>query len=400
MTHDPDGGWLVVCVGARRSGTHWLQRILSTHPQVTALPAETHLFSKGIGPLADRLQSATPASPTVGTVYVPAEQRRRLLRELADAILLPHLDRAPPGTTRLLERTPEHVTRIQLVAELYPNARFVHIVRDGRDVVRSLVHQDFGPDDVESAAVEWCDAVATGRTQGARVAHYLEVRYEHLATAPEATIREVFERLDLPVDDDVVARARAEAEVRGNRWGAPTDRDLTRRQRRVVERVADEVLSSLEPVATTRSEPPGQPAATHWSLQSIHHAQLAVDHLVAAIGRPDDDAEEAVADLVAPTGTVRVVQGRSQQARRAVDGPRAILELLADDVATWPQVASEVHPTPGMVVVHTTHEDGAGRQAERTLVVRLGPRGITECTQYRHGPWGPATPGRSGRGEA
>ena len=55
-----------------------------------------------------------------------------------------------------------------LIAEVYPDARFVHIIRDGRDVARSIVAQPWGPATVKEAAKEWGDSVAAGRAAAPR----------------------------------------------------------------------------------------------------------------------------------------------------------------------------------------------------------------------------------------
>lgn len=89
------------------------------------------------------------------------------------------------------DRTPSNVLEIELLARWYPAARFIHLVRDGRDVVPSVVTMDFGPDDLASAALFWKRRVLAGRADGARLGpdRYLEVRYEDLVADPEETLR-------------------------------------------------------------------------------------------------------------------------------------------------------------------------------------------------------------------
>src|SRR4051794_19181933 len=61
----PLRGRMIFNVGARRSGTFWLQRIVAAHPGVSAVPSETHLFSDGIAPLFSRLQHSVRSSTKV-----------------------------------------------------------------------------------------------------------------------------------------------------------------------------------------------------------------------------------------------------------------------------------------------------------------------------------------------
>ena len=115
------------------------------------VPSETHLFSHGIAPLMERFQHEDPASPEVGKVYTERETVIAGLRGLCDAVFEPFAE----GRPYVAERTPLHVFHLPLIAEVYPDARFVHIIRDGRDAVRSLVAQPWGPATVAEGAEEW-----------------------------------------------------------------------------------------------------------------------------------------------------------------------------------------------------------------------------------------------------
>src|SRR5437588_5130521 len=75
----PLDGRMIFLVGARRSGTNWLQRTLATHPAIVSVPSETHLFSHGIAPLAERFHHGAPTSTHTGAMYV---DRQRLLGAL------------------------------------------------------------------------------------------------------------------------------------------------------------------------------------------------------------------------------------------------------------------------------------------------------------------------------
>ena len=113
--------------GARRSGTFWLQRIVTAHPAVSAVPSETYLFSHGVSPLLERFQHSARSSPEVGAVYVDRDNLIDAVRDLCDTVFGQFLE---AGTERVAERTPHHAWHLGLIAEVYPDARFVHIIRD------------------------------------------------------------------------------------------------------------------------------------------------------------------------------------------------------------------------------------------------------------------------------
>jgi len=96
------------------------------------------------------------------------------------------------------DNTPLYVMAIPAIQELLPNARFIHMVRDPRDVVCSIVKMRFGADDIVVAAMEWhlyigCWLMAERVVSADR---RMECRYEELCTSPEQTFAELAKFLD------------------------------------------------------------------------------------------------------------------------------------------------------------------------------------------------------------
>ena len=94
------------------------------------------------------------------------------------------------GMTRWGDKTPEYGQHLPVLRELFPNAQFVHMVRDGRDVAVSAFKTGFGPKNVHEAATTWTERVqaitAFGRTMPA--SDFLTVHYEDLLRDPVATM--------------------------------------------------------------------------------------------------------------------------------------------------------------------------------------------------------------------
>ena len=87
------------------------------------------------------------------------------------------------------DNTPLYVMSIPAIQKIMPSARFIHMVRDPRDVVCSIVKMRFGADDLVVAAMEWhlyvgCWMMAERVVSADR---RMECRYEDLCTAPEPT---------------------------------------------------------------------------------------------------------------------------------------------------------------------------------------------------------------------
>jgi len=111
------------------------------------------------------------------------------------------------------EKTPDFVRRIPLLHQLYPQSKFVHIIRDGRDVALSSVEwagKGIGPSKFElfakhpvaTTAMWWCWQVASGRKDAQQLPKglYHEVRYESLCDEPEPTLRAITDFLGIPYD--------------------------------------------------------------------------------------------------------------------------------------------------------------------------------------------------------
>ncbi len=88
------------------------------------------------------------------------------------------------------------------VSALLPEAHFVHIIRDGRDVALSLRGLWFDPSkgNIEDAAAQWLWRIREARQQAIICPHYLEVRYEELLARPRAVLEQICTFVGLDYD--------------------------------------------------------------------------------------------------------------------------------------------------------------------------------------------------------
>jgi hypothetical protein len=382
---------MIFNVGSRRSGTFWLQRIVTAHPDVAAVPSETHLFSHGIAPLWQRFHHGTVSSPQVGAMYIPRDVLIERTRALCDAAFATFAE----GHPYLAERTPLHVHNLELIAELYPEARFVHIIRDGRDVARSLLNQDWGPATIAEAAEEWRRAVLAGRAAGLEEGNYRELRYERLLASPREEVTALYGWLGLELSDRTLEAALAEADRRANvgpsarggvgvgkwreEWGAE---QLTE-----FERVAGELLAQLGYEA---AEPSGDatPAAGSSGAAAIpprptptfsSDHQVIVDDVVAALAAGDVERIGALA------GDELVVRVGSREAAEAA-GLALLTEAIASD--RWlggPARADRTFPGlpwTGVLLSYGDGEEGTERQLQlrffRGRLAELSVHGVRD----------------------
>jgi hypothetical protein len=208
----------VLVLGVRRSGTTLLRVMLDRHSEL-AVPDESYFVPqladrhlrhvdpddfvddlRRIDTLADwdvplenvraRLTERMPIGAAIGTVYaVYAEER---------------------GKARWGDKTPMYMQNLRLLERIFPDALFVHLIRDGRDAALSFLSMPKGlmtetwmqPRDVSAFAGQWRAEVKAAQRLGRRVGdrRYLEVRYEDLVGDVESVLRRISTFARLPYE--------------------------------------------------------------------------------------------------------------------------------------------------------------------------------------------------------
>lgn len=137
---------------------------------------------------------------------------------------------------------PEYLSYMRKIEKALPEARFIHMSRDGYDVVLSILSQSFGSDSVVTTAERWEDRIERGRLQAKRLNHYLEVRYEDLVLDSEPTLHAVCEFCQLTWNPEMLAYyERAEERLREHAHDLPAKG--SRPIRSADERVATHTLA-------------------------------------------------------------------------------------------------------------------------------------------------------------
>ena len=110
------------------------------------------------------------------------------------------------GKTRYGNKTPQAVEAIPRLAQLFPEARFIHIIRDGRDVAISHIHTVGFMRSVGEVALLWRAAIEQGQNAGRLIGtnRYREVRYEELVESPAQALRPLCEYVELDFHPDML----------------------------------------------------------------------------------------------------------------------------------------------------------------------------------------------------
>lgn len=269
-------------IGCARSGTTWTQLLVAQHPRVCT-SQENHLFSRYLGELVSTYDAdARRERPRGIARFVPREELLALCAGVADGVFA-RLAGGAGAADVLLQKIPDVGGDASLVLSLFPQAKFVHVVRDPRAVVASLRGASKGwgeawaPHGAGRGARLWRDAVTAARSVREQTDRYLEVRYEALHADTPGELARILSFLGLAADeahcrraaeacrfDDLKARKaqlRAPWDVNRQsdgffRKGVPDGwrEELSRTDLRLVEAVAWDLMRTLgyEPVHARR----------------------------------------------------------------------------------------------------------------------------------------------------
>jgi hypothetical protein len=194
-----------------RSGTTLLRMMLDAHPQMT-VPPETHFVPSLIK--AAREPGATPADALAamkshrewGDFGFSDEEVLTWFEALdpfneGDAVRAFYAAYAEKaGKPRWGEKTPMYVTKMRLIQKALPEARFVHVIRDGRDVALSVLDRTVRDLTAADVARRWQRKIEKARKMAPKLRHYQEIRYEDLILDTEPTLRKICDHIGLEFD--------------------------------------------------------------------------------------------------------------------------------------------------------------------------------------------------------
>jgi hypothetical protein len=221
----------IFVLGLNRSGTTLLSLLLDTHSRV-AIPYESHFIVPyyrriqnwgDLSLLENRLRLVT----SILNERFVKEWDHRLQPEEIDVVgcdslagcikevFLAYARRC--GKDIWGDKTPAYITDIEVLNRLFPNSRFVHLIRDGRDVSLSIIQQSWGPRDFITAMRDWTETVKWARKMLRMLPddRFIELRFEDLVSDPDRELHRVTDFLGLSFEPAMLTQfvERAAAKV-------------------------------------------------------------------------------------------------------------------------------------------------------------------------------------------
>ncbi len=193
-------------VGCPRSGTTWLQLLLAHHPRVATAP-ETQIFAYYLDHFQRQWREEHDGDTArlqgrAGLSRLLSQEEFEALCRLNASTVLEKIAAKRPDASIVMEKSPRHALHAEFIRRLFPDALFLNVVRDPRDVVTSLMAaarswgRSWAPPNAIDAARMWREHIlAARRVSGAG---YREVRYERLTAEPVAEVQGILAWLGLP----------------------------------------------------------------------------------------------------------------------------------------------------------------------------------------------------------
>jgi hypothetical protein len=200
-------------IGSPRSGTTWLQLMIGAHPSVCAT-TELRLYNKYTAPWLQAWKEEAPLTeaakhylglPVLWTEAEFHDFLKGFLERVYTKVIA-----AKPEATHILDKHPQYSQFVEDIRLFIPGARFIHLIRDGRDVAVSLSAASrqmgwFARETLPGYGAFWKRELLAARKAKAYAGLYLELRYEDLLAAPTTVLKTVFGFCGLPASDELVA---------------------------------------------------------------------------------------------------------------------------------------------------------------------------------------------------
>jgi len=216
-------------IGCPRSGTTWVQLLLAQHGAIATAP-ETQIYAYYVDPMrrqwAEERAGANQPQGAAGLSRLLSEEEFVDLCRLNGAVVLSKIAARLPHAEVIVEKSPRHALQADFIQRLFPDAYFLHVVRDPRDAVASMAAaarswgSSWAPRNPIDGARLWRDHVEGARRARTTGANYLEVRYEDLVAEPVEQLEGIHAWLGVASDAAACRAAVAACDFKQLKQGA------------------------------------------------------------------------------------------------------------------------------------------------------------------------------------
>jgi hypothetical protein len=252
---------MIFIIGCPRSGTTWLQSILGNHPDVATAGFEITLVHKYLRPIWDAWSHEKSTNAMGVTHGLPAVwsdgEFEQFTADFIDRVyrkVLGDKSRA----THVVEKYPQNAYDVEFIRQLFPEAKLIHIIRDGRKVALSLINvrktAGFGSDSLPRAIKYWKKSIIAARKGRQYQGDYTEIRYEDLLKNGEKLLPGIIDFCGLSYTPEQIREWIEQNSIENKPVSFPTSgknakpelkKELTTEEKLMFDKIAGDLLVEL-----------------------------------------------------------------------------------------------------------------------------------------------------------
>ena len=216
-------------IGCGRSGSTLLRSILTAHTKI-AIPPESYVLQAvyrkfhlyRFMPWEDLVRMIVAVfqshkefytwqidlTPLYQTLF-KLEKNKRSLAGILDEIYTYYSREKYPGAEIWGDKTPLNTLYLPWISKIFPRAKYIHIIRDGRDVVASYLKAGL-IDNIEDACFRWNESIriALKFSRSRSAAQYMDLSYEDMVNHPEEQIKRICGFLQVDYEAGMLERGK------------------------------------------------------------------------------------------------------------------------------------------------------------------------------------------------
>lgn len=219
----------VFIIGSRRSGTTWTLWLLANHPSMVGVQhtnlveslKQVEKWWQDDDKYRNSIVSASRDKSNKKTLkdYLSNEEFYSLCREMTSKVFAKAFNEKPDATV-IVESQPENIGNLDYLSRLYPDAYFLHVIRDPRSVFSSwkAIASTWSSSDVFQThpagfSERWRKEILNARDQAKSINRYKEVHYEELQDNGISVLQDIFDWLGLESDSGLAEKAIEECKI-------------------------------------------------------------------------------------------------------------------------------------------------------------------------------------------
>ncbi len=202
--------------GCGRSGTTFLGSILGTNPSCLVVPetifkttimTDPHTNKQDIYALFEKIKKSKQFRYWR---VDPSSIDPKSIESYAELLLnIIHLYNQKANKQKYdtwIDHTPNNIMHTKLLLDLFPEAKFIHIVRDGRAVANSVMPLDWGPNTIHSSSQTWINRLSFGLAAESKLGpeKIIRIRYEDLVLNMEVTLNKICKFLGIEYSQEML----------------------------------------------------------------------------------------------------------------------------------------------------------------------------------------------------